>query len=161
MWHLWLRVYVVHRIWSSLSGPVDPSFRALSGRLKFTIRRHKFNKDSLCCVRMVCPCARNMPQVSGVGSRILSVGFRVWALGFRVPGTVFRVSCFVFRISGFQVLVPNFGLRHPDSPKSEFRVSGSGVRGCMTFADVNDRRERLLPQEDQRPFGKATGEPRS
>ena len=28
-------------------GPVDPSFRALSGRLKFTVRRHKFNKDSL------------------------------------------------------------------------------------------------------------------
>ena len=26
-------------------GPVDPSFRALSGRLKFTARRHKFNKD--------------------------------------------------------------------------------------------------------------------
>ena len=28
-----------------LVGPVDPSFRALSGRLKFKIRRHKFNKD--------------------------------------------------------------------------------------------------------------------
>ena len=24
----------------------DPSFRALSGRLQFTVRRHKFNKDS-------------------------------------------------------------------------------------------------------------------
>jgi len=32
---------------SSLLGPVDPSFRALSGRLKFTARRHKFNEDSL------------------------------------------------------------------------------------------------------------------
>ena len=29
-------------------GPVDPSFRALSGRLKFMVRRHKFDKDSLC-----------------------------------------------------------------------------------------------------------------
>jgi len=28
-------------------GPVVPSFRALSGPLKFTVRRHKFNKDSL------------------------------------------------------------------------------------------------------------------
>jgi len=28
-------------------GPVDPSFRTLSGRPKFTVRRHKFNKDSL------------------------------------------------------------------------------------------------------------------
>ena len=31
----------------SLLGPVDPSFQVLSGRLKFTVRRHKFNKDSL------------------------------------------------------------------------------------------------------------------
>jgi len=29
------------------AGPVDPSFRALSERLKFTVRRHKFNKYSL------------------------------------------------------------------------------------------------------------------
>jgi len=28
-------------------GPVVPSFRALSGPLEFTVRRHKFNKDSL------------------------------------------------------------------------------------------------------------------
>jgi len=28
-------------------GPVDPSVGALSGRLKFTVRRDKFNKDSL------------------------------------------------------------------------------------------------------------------
>ena len=28
-------------------GPVDLSFRALSGRLQFTVRLHKFNKDSL------------------------------------------------------------------------------------------------------------------
>ena len=26
---------------------VDPSFRALFGRLKFTVRRHTFNQDSL------------------------------------------------------------------------------------------------------------------
>jgi len=38
---------VVHRVSSSLLGPVDPSFRALSGRLKFMVRRHKFNKYSL------------------------------------------------------------------------------------------------------------------
>ena len=37
---------VVHRESSSLLGPLDPSFRALSGRLKFAVRRHKFNKDS-------------------------------------------------------------------------------------------------------------------
>ena len=36
-----------HRVSSSLLGPVDSSFRAFSGRLKFTVRRHKFNKDSL------------------------------------------------------------------------------------------------------------------
>ena len=33
-------------VWPVEPGPVDPSFRALSGRLKFTVRRHKFNKDS-------------------------------------------------------------------------------------------------------------------
>ena len=32
---------------SSLSGPVVPSFRALSGRPKFTVRRHKFNEVAL------------------------------------------------------------------------------------------------------------------
>ena len=34
-------------LYARLSGPEDPSFRALSGRLKLTVRRHKFNKDSL------------------------------------------------------------------------------------------------------------------
>ena len=29
-------------------GGVDPSFRALYGRLEFTVRRHMFNKDSFC-----------------------------------------------------------------------------------------------------------------
>ena len=28
-------------------GPVDPSFRALSGRLKFMVWRHMVNEDSL------------------------------------------------------------------------------------------------------------------
>jgi len=31
---------------------VVPSCRALSGRLKFTVRRHKFNKDSPCFRRL-------------------------------------------------------------------------------------------------------------
>ena len=35
---------VVHRVSSSLSGPVVPSFRALSGRLKFTVRRDESNE---------------------------------------------------------------------------------------------------------------------
>ena len=39
------RLYIVYR--QSPLGPVDPSFRALSGRLKFTVRHHKFNNDSL------------------------------------------------------------------------------------------------------------------
>ena len=37
---------VVHRVSSSLLGLVDPLLRALSGSLKFTVRRYKFNKDS-------------------------------------------------------------------------------------------------------------------
>ena len=35
----------VHRVSSILLGPVLPSFLALSGRLKFTVRRHHFDKD--------------------------------------------------------------------------------------------------------------------
>ena len=31
----------------SLLGPADPSFRALSGRLEFTVQCHTFNNDSL------------------------------------------------------------------------------------------------------------------
>ena len=38
--------YVLNDVSSSLLGPVDPSFRALSGRLKLTVRRHTFNTDS-------------------------------------------------------------------------------------------------------------------
>ena len=40
-----VRRYDVHRV-SSLFGPVDPSFRAISGRLKFAVRRHEFDNDS-------------------------------------------------------------------------------------------------------------------
>jgi hypothetical protein len=44
--HVAARVKVVHRVSSSLLGPEDPSFRALSGRIQFTVRRHKLNEDS-------------------------------------------------------------------------------------------------------------------
>ena len=39
------RLQILHRLSSSLLGPVDPSFRALSGRLQIAVRRHKFNQD--------------------------------------------------------------------------------------------------------------------
>ena len=43
-WHVCVLTDVV----ACLSlGPVDLSVRALSGRLQFTVRRHKFNNDSL------------------------------------------------------------------------------------------------------------------
>jgi hypothetical protein len=34
------------RVSSGILRPVDPSFRALSGRLKLTVRCHKCNEDS-------------------------------------------------------------------------------------------------------------------
>ena len=37
------RWMVLHRVSSSLLGPVDPSFRALFERLKLSVRLHKFN----------------------------------------------------------------------------------------------------------------------
>jgi len=42
-----LHAHILHLRPSSLLGPVVPSFRALSGRLKFTVCRHMVNKDSL------------------------------------------------------------------------------------------------------------------
>ena len=42
----WVRI-CLYRVSSSILGPVDPSFRVLSGRLKFTVRRQNFNEDSL------------------------------------------------------------------------------------------------------------------
>jgi hypothetical protein len=42
-----LTTQLVNRVSSNVSGPVDTSFRAVSGCLKFTVRRHKFNQDSL------------------------------------------------------------------------------------------------------------------
>ena len=48
IWELtFVTEYDVNSVSSSLSGPVDASFRALSGRLQFTVRHHKFNKDPL------------------------------------------------------------------------------------------------------------------
>ena len=44
---LTLKPDTLHRVSSNPLGSVDPSFRALSGRLKLTVRRHKFNKDYL------------------------------------------------------------------------------------------------------------------
>ena len=58
--------YVLHGVSSSLLGPVDPSFRALSGRVKFTVRRHKFNKDSLSLSQRGVSCAEApLPMARG------------------------------------------------------------------------------------------------
>ena len=82
---------------TSVLGPVDPSCSALSEGLKFKVRRHKFNQDSLCssvsCFEF-CFCTGD--------------DVRTWerAAGFGHP-----VSCFVFRVSGFRFHVSVFG--HP------------------------------------------------
>ena len=58
-------------------GPADPSFRSLSGRLKFTVRPHKFNKDS---------------RVQGSEFRGEEMGCRVQGLRVRVQGLELRVD---------------------------------------------------------------------
>ena len=66
-----------------LLAPVDPSFRALAGRLKFTIRRHKFNKDALSCSLPGNAVPRRV-RVWGLG-----VGFKgFWGLGRRDSGNL-------------------------------------------------------------------------
>ena len=42
----WFLLRCEKRMHTLSADPVDPSFRALSGRLKFTVRRHKFIKNS-------------------------------------------------------------------------------------------------------------------
>ena len=53
--------YDVHRVSSSLLSLVDPAFRALSGCLKFLVRRHNFNKESFPC-RVQCTKRRHKRQ---------------------------------------------------------------------------------------------------
>jgi len=67
----WLQI-VLSR--SSLLGPVDPSFRALSGRLTFTVRRDKFHKDSLPHGRWVLVLTDHS-QVDSLGVWYRSVNF--------------------------------------------------------------------------------------
>ena len=67
---------VVHRVSSSLLGLIVRSSRALSGRLKFTVRLHKSNQDfSFFCCGL---------RGSGSGWTIRGFGLRGQGLGFRV-----------------------------------------------------------------------------
>ena len=70
----------------SPSSPVDPSVRALSGRLEFTVRRHKFNEDSLLVVRMsrVARVSPDWPGHSFSKPSVQVLGFMADGLGFMV-----------------------------------------------------------------------------
>ena len=65
-------------------GPADPSIRALSGRLKFTVRRHYFNEDYLFLAN---PSAESAPLAFllnhwfGIGSGLVLVlvWLRFWS----------------------------------------------------------------------------------
>ena len=73
---------------AGLLGSVDPSFRALSGRLELTVRLHTFNKDYLSAVCVYVPMENTR------------IGFRVWVWGwgFRVQNGGLWVSDFGLRI---------------------------------------------------------------
>ena len=62
-----LMFYIVYR--QSPLGHVDPSFRALPGRLKFTVRRHQFNKDYLFFERPFCGSFLRTGEVFAYGGR--------------------------------------------------------------------------------------------
>ena len=106
---------------SSLLGPLDPSFRALSGRLKFTVRRHEFNKDPLFkrfrMLRFRVLVEPQLPQelvllslhvlqryvprsVQGSGFRVQGSGSRVQGSGSRVQGSGSRVQSAWVKPSG-------------------------------------------------------------
>jgi hypothetical protein len=61
----------------NLLGPVDPSFGALSGHLKFAVRRHKFNKDSLI-------------RETRLGCRVQILRFGDWSFRFELLGVGFH-----------------------------------------------------------------------
>ena len=68
----------VHGAPSSLRGPVDPSFRALSGRLKLTVRRHKFKKEFLPPVVYSSPIRCTSCTVKSVRSRRSFISSPLW-----------------------------------------------------------------------------------
>ena len=71
------------------SGPSDPSSRALSGRLKFTVRHHAFKKDSLSDGRKVGSRHPTEPMLLS-GDQI----DRIWLLiskGFCAPTPAFTL----------------------------------------------------------------------
>ena len=93
--------FMVYRVSSSLLGLVVPSVRALSGRLKFSVRRHKFKKDNLvhdawCLVSDRATAER----VQGAGCRVHGSWFRVSGAGFRVQGSCIRVQGSGLRVEG-------------------------------------------------------------
>ena len=83
------------RVSSSLPGPVFRSHRALSGRLKRTVQRHKFSKDSLSTTHPRRPTLETQAGVQGSGRRVSGFraqSFRVQGPGFRAQGLGLRVS---------------------------------------------------------------------
>ena len=56
----------MHRVSASLVGAVHPLFRALSGRLKFTVRRQKFNRDSLSLCTLYQLSAHSVPSFRAI-----------------------------------------------------------------------------------------------
>ena len=54
--------------------PEDPSFRALSGRLKVTVRRHRFNRRSRSTYAAL-PDGSGLTNLSVGGSRLMVEGF--------------------------------------------------------------------------------------
>jgi hypothetical protein len=114
------RFHIVYR--QSPLGPVDPSFRTLSGRLRLTVRRHKFNKDSLFIKEwgagLSCGAWALWFVVPDLGFGLLGFGYVCVCLGCRVSAFWFLVSGFWSLISGLWCLVSGF----------RFRVSGFGSR---------------------------------
>ena len=75
---------MVSSLFASLLGPEVPSFRALSGRLECTVRRHKSNKDSLASQERDSAGYCHQPLSSEKGTanqgQILAFGFAVEVL---------------------------------------------------------------------------------
>ena len=80
---------------STQQSSVVPSFRAISGRLKFTVRRHKFIEGALCvCAHPDADGYRNSGEAKADAFGFWVPSFGVWfqEAGFKVEDLRLRFS---------------------------------------------------------------------
>ena len=120
-----------NRVSSSLLGPLVPSFRALSGRLKFTVRRDKFNKDFLSQPHLM---YHMPPEVNHIGVELTAFSHqRVKTEPSRTKESRLTLlgpsihSCKTRRGSIYPTVGSNTWLQHPHQILFWLQKGGGGI----------------------------------